>query len=65
MQNLSRALASAKRSRHLCLTSLRRTFLSESYFCYEQWDKYLMSSLMKKMGTSKAAPSHSASGSLN
>jgi hypothetical protein len=29
----------------------KRTFLTESYYCYEQWDKFLMSDIMKKAGT--------------
>lgn len=30
---------------------LKRTFLTENYFCYEKWDKYLLTDLMKNVGT--------------
>ncbi len=52
MQKLSKAFA--VNSRRLCLNiPHRRTFLPESYYCYEEWDKYLTSGLMKKTGTGR------------
>lgn len=33
------------------LKIIKRNFLSDNYYCYEKWDKYLMSDIMKKVGT--------------
>lgn len=47
MQNISKVLLT---SRRVALSIHKRTFLNQEYFCYEQWDKFLASDLMVKVG---------------
>lgn len=33
------------------LYQVKRTFLTENYYCYDQWDKFLLSDIVKKVGS--------------
>ena len=56
MQSLNRlVLPLYKLAGHSYKLNSVRTFLTENYYCYDKWDKYFMSDVIKNVGTGISA----------